>query len=115
GFAGSDDRTPYHGATSGWFDLVTDRASRNAYYTQRDDRLRHEARATFTRYASALGGRHDLKVGGEYEYASAKDAFEYTGNAWIQAVNDVPDFAYFGNASSEENATSRFGGFAQDS
>jgi hypothetical protein len=115
GFWGYYDLTPYHGVdTPGWYDVVTNEHSHNAYYYEYNDRVRHEAKATLTRYASKFAGQHNLKFGVEIERTHAKTESGYNGDKWIYAENGIPYFAYFGNAYVQDNKNSRMGVFAQD-
>ena len=56
----------------GWYDVDEDFYSVNSYYFYKADRVRHQANASLTKYASGFAGEHNLKFGAEFERSYVK-------------------------------------------
>ena len=44
----------------------------NSYYFYKADRVRHQANASLTKFASGFAGEHNLKFGAEFERSYVK-------------------------------------------
>ena len=116
GYSGYYAREPYNGRDlMGWYDLDTDFYSVNSYYYLRADRVRHQANASVTKYASGFAGQHNLKFGAEFERSQSKTEVGYPGGGWVLASYGVPYYAYLGGNYLQDATNNRMSVFVQDS
>jgi hypothetical protein len=116
GYSGYYAREPYNGRDlMGWYDNATDFYSVNSYYYLRADRVRHQANASVTKYASGFAGQHNLKFGAEFERSQSKTEVGYPGGGWVLASYGVPYYAYLGGDYLQDATNTRMSLFVQDS
>jgi hypothetical protein len=116
GFWGYYYLSPYNGDdTPGWYDVSEQFYSQNSYYFYNADRVRHQANATLTKYASGFAGQHNLKFGAEFERSYVKSELGYPGGMFVFADFGVPYYAYLWDGYLKDNVNTRFSAFAQDS
>jgi carboxypeptidase family protein/TonB-dependent receptor-like protein len=115
GFWGYYYLTPYNGDTPGWYDVDEQFYAVNSYYFYNADRVRHQANASLTKYASGFAGSHNLKFGAEFERSYVKSEQGYPGGMYINASFGVPYYAYLWDGYLKDNVNGRLTGFAQDS
>ena len=116
GFWGYYYLSPYNGDdTMGWYDVSTDFYSVNSYYFYNADRVRHQANASLTKFASGYAGEHNFKFGAEFEKSYVKSELGYPGGGYILADQGVPYYAYLGGGYLQDDVNTRFTLFAQDS
>ena len=116
GYSGYYAREPYNGRDlMGWIDFDTDFYSVNSYYYLRADRVRHQANASVTKYASGFAGQHNLKFGAEFERSQSKTEVGYPGGGWVLASYGVPYYAYLGGNYLQDATNNRMSVFVQDS
>jgi outer membrane receptor protein involved in Fe transport len=116
GFWGYYYLSPYNGDDRpGWYDVDEQFYSQNSYYFYNADRVRHQANASFTRYASGFAGQHNLKFGAEFERSYIKSELGYPGDMFVFASFGVPYYAYLWDGYLKDNINTRFSAFAQDS
>ena len=73
GFWGYYYLSPYNGDnTPGWYDVDEQYYAVNSYYFYNADRVRHQANASLTKFASGYAGEHNLKFGAEFERSYVK-------------------------------------------
>lgn len=115
GFWGYYYLLPYEGSdTPGWYDVAEDFYSVNSFYFYNADRVRHQANATLTKFASTAAGEHDFKFGVEFERSYVKSEYGYPGDMYIFADAGVPYGAYFYEGYLKDNVNNRTALFAQD-
>jgi hypothetical protein len=115
GFWGYYYLTPYAGLnTPGWYDVDEDFYSVNSYYYYKADRVRHQANASLTRYASGFAGDHNFKFGAEFERSYVKSELGYPGGRYVFASYGVPYGAYFWDGYLKDDVNNRFSAYAQD-
>ena len=116
GFWGYYYLSPYNGDdVMGWYDVATDFYSVNSYYFYNADRVRHQANASLTKFASGFAGEHNFKFGAEFEKSYVKSELGYPGGGYVLADQGVPYYAYFGGGYLQDDINTRFSLFAQDS
>ena len=116
GFWGYYYLSPYNGDdTPGWYDVDEDFYAVNAYYYYNADRVRHQANASLTKYASGFAGEHNLKFGAEFERSYVKSELGYPGGFYVLAYSGVPYYASIWDGYLKDNINTRFTAFAQDS
>ena len=116
GFWGYYYLSPYNGDdTPGWYDVDEDFYAVNAYYYYNADRVRHQANASLTKYASGFAGEHNLKFGAEFERSYVKSELGYPGGFYVLAYSGVPYYASIWDGYLKDNINTRFSAFAQDS
>lgn len=116
GFWGYYYLSPYNGDnTPGWYDVDEDFYSVNSYYFYNADRVRHQANASVTQFASGFAGDHNFKFGAEYERSYVKSELGYPGGFYVLASHGVPYYAQIWDGYLKDNINSRFTVFAQDS
>jgi hypothetical protein len=114
GFWGYYYNTPYNGNTPGWYDVKLDYYSVNSYYFYKADRVRHQANASLTHYASGFAGDHNLKFGAELEKSYVKSQEGYPSGLYVLATNGVPYYGYLWNGYLKDDVNNRISVFAQD-
>jgi carboxypeptidase family protein/TonB-dependent receptor-like protein len=115
GFWGYYYLTPYEGlSTPGWYDVDEDFYSVNSYYYYKADRVRHQANASLTHYASGFAGEHNFKFGAEFERSYVKSELGYPGGRYILASYGVPYGAVYWDGYLKDDVNNRFSAFAQD-
>ena len=87
----------------------------NSYYFYNADRVRHQANATLTKFASGFAGEHNLKFGAEFERSYVKSEHGYPGGMYIFADFGVPYYAYLWDGYLKDNINNSSRVFAQDS
>ena len=87
----------------------------NSYYFYKADRVRHQANASLTKYASGFAGEHNLKFGAELERSFVKSEQGYPGEMYVNANFGVPYYAYLWDGYLKDNVNNRFSVYAQDS
>jgi hypothetical protein len=115
--------SPYNGdSTPGWYDVDEQYYAVNSYYFYNADRVRHQANATVTKFASGFAGEHNLKFGAEFERSYVKSELGYPGGMYVLAYHDpdggdfsVPYYAYLWDGYLKDNINNRFTAFVQDS
>ena len=108
--------TPYNGLdTPGWYDVDELFYSKNSYYYYNADRVRHQANASLTKFASGFAGEHNLKFGAEFERSYIKSELGYPGGMYVFASYGTPYYAYLWDGYLKDNINNRFTAFAQDS
>jgi outer membrane receptor protein involved in Fe transport len=108
--------SPYNGDnTPGWYDVDEAYYAVNSYYFYNADRVRHQANATLTKFASGYAGEHNLKFGAEFERSYVKSESGYPGGMYVLANFGVPYYAYLWDGYLKDNINNRFSAFAQDS
>jgi hypothetical protein len=115
GFWGYYYLTPYNGDTPGWYDVDQDFYAVNSYYYYKADRVRHQANASLTKYASGFAGSHSLKFGAELERSYVKSEQGYPGKAYINASFGVPYYELLWDGYLKDNVNGRVSAYAQDS
>jgi outer membrane receptor protein involved in Fe transport len=116
GFWGYYYLSPYNGDdTPGWYDVDEHFYAVNSYYFYNADRVRHQANATLTKYASGFAGQHSLKFGAEIERGYVKSELGYPGGMYVFASFGVPYYAYLWDGYLKDNINNRLTFFAQDS
>jgi outer membrane receptor protein involved in Fe transport len=116
GFWGYYYLTPYNGDdTPGWYDVDEAFYAVNSYYYYKADRVRHQANATLTKFASGFAGQHNLKFGAEIERGYVKSELGYPGDMYVFASYGVPYYAYLWDGYLKDNINNRTSLFAQDS
>ena len=107
--------SPYNGDTPGWYDVDEAFYAKNSYYFYNADRVRHQANASLTKFASGFAGEHNLKFGVEFERSYVKSELGYNGGMYVFASFGVPYYAYLWDGYLKDNINNRFTAFAQDS
>jgi hypothetical protein len=116
GFWGYYYLSPYNGDdTPGWYDVAEDFYSVNSYYFYNADRVRHQANASVTKFASGFAGEHNLKFGAEFERSYVKSELGYPGGFYVLADASVPYYGIFWDGYLKDNINNRVSAFAQDS
>ena len=116
GFWGYYYLSPYNGDdTPGWYDITEDFYAVNSYYYYNADRVRHQANASLTKYATGFAGEHNLKFGAEFERSYVKSELGYPGGMYVFADGGVPYYAQLWDGYLKDNINTRFTAFAQDS
>ncbi len=116
GFWGYYYLSPYNGDdTPGWYDVDEDFYAVNSYYFYNADRLRHQANASVTKFASGYAGEHNLKFGAEFERSYIKSEYGYPGDMYVLASFGEPYYAYLYDGYLKDNINTRWSAFAQDS
>jgi hypothetical protein len=116
GFWGYYYLSPYNGdETPGWYDVDEDFYAVNAYYFYNADRVRHQANASVTKFASGYAGEHNLKFGAEFERSYIKSELGYPGGFYVLAYSGVPYYAAIWDGYLKDNINNRWSAFAQDS
>jgi outer membrane receptor protein involved in Fe transport len=116
GFWGYYYLSPYNGDnTPGWYDVDEDFYAVNSYYFYNADRVRHQANASVTKFATGFAGEHNLKFGAEFERSYVKSELGYTGGMYVFAYSGVPGYAYLWDGYLKDNVNDRLSLFAQDS
>ncbi|MBA3297614.1 MAG: TonB-dependent receptor, partial [Acidobacteria bacterium] len=116
GFWGYYYLSPYNGDnTPGWYDVDEDFYAVNSYYFYKADRLRHQANASLTKFASGFAGEHNLKFGVEIERSYVKSELGYNGGMYVFASYGEPYYAYLWDGYLKDNVNNRLSAFAQDS
>jgi outer membrane receptor protein involved in Fe transport len=116
GFWGYYYLSPYNGSdTPGWYDVDEQFYAVNSYYYYNADRVRHQANASLTKYASGFAGQHSLKFGAEFERSYIKSELGYNGGMYVFAYGGVPGYAYLWDGYLKDNINTRMTAFAQDS
>jgi len=116
GFWGYYYLSPYNGDdTPGWYDVSQDFYAVNSYYYYNADRVRHQANASLTNYASGFAGDHNLKFGAEFERSYVKSELGYPGGMLVYAYDAVPYYATLWDGYLKDNINTRISAFAQDS
>ena len=116
GFWGYYYLDPYNGDdTPGWYDVDEDFYAVNSYYFYKADRLRHQANASLTKFASGFAGEHNLKFGAEFEKSYIKSEYGYPGDMYVLASFGEPYYAYLYDGYLKDNVNTRLSAFAQDS
>ena len=87
GFWGYYYLSPYNGDdTPGWYDVDEQYYAVNSYYFYNADRVRHQANASLTKFASGFAGEHNLKFGAEFERSYVKSEWGYPGGIYVLAI-----------------------------
>jgi hypothetical protein len=108
--------SPYNGTdTPGWYDVDEAFYAKNSYYYYNADRVRHQANASLTKFASGFAGEHNLKFGAEFERSYIKSELGYNGGMYVFASFGVPYYAYLWDGYLKDNINNRITAFAQDS
>ena len=116
GFWGYYYLTPYNGLdTPGWYDVDEAFYAKNSYYYYNADRVRHQANASLTKYASGFAGEHNLKFGAEFERSYIKSELGYPGDMYVFASYGVPYYAVLWDGYLKDNINNRLTAYAQDS
>ena len=115
GFWGYYYLSPYNGDTPGWYDVDETYYGVNSYYFYNADRVRHQANASLTKFASGFAGEHNLKFGAEFERSYIKSEYGYTGGMYVLASFGVPYYGYLWDGYLKDSINNRFTAFAQDS
>jgi hypothetical protein len=116
GFWGYYYLSPYNGDnTPGWFDTEEDFYAVNSYYFYNADRLRHQANASVTKFASGFAGEHNLKFGAEFERSYIKSELGYPGGMYVLAAFGEPYYAYLWDGYLKDSINTRWSAFVQDS
>jgi hypothetical protein len=116
GFWGYYYLSPYNGDnTPGWYDVDEDFYAVNSYYYYNADRVRHQANASMTQFASGFAGDHNFKFGAEFERSYVKSELGYPGGFYVLAYSGVPNYAVLWDGYLKDNINNRFTAFAQDS
>jgi len=126
GFWGYYYLKPYNGYdTPGWYDVTHDFYAVNSYYYYNADRVRHQANASLTKYATGYAGQHNLKFGAEFERSYVKSELGYPGQfevpgvgtvgGYVLADAGVPYYAVLWDGYLKDNINTRVTAFAQDS
>ena len=116
GFWGYYYLSPYNGdETPGWYDVDEDFYAVNGYYFYNADRVRHQANASVTKFASGFAGEHNLKFGAEFERSYVKSELGYPGGFYVLAYSGVPYYASIWDGYLKDNINNRWSAFAQDS
>ena len=80
----------------------------NSYYFYNADRVRHQANASLTKFASGFAGEHNLKFGAEFERSYVKSEYGYPGGMYMFANFGVPYYAYLWDGYLKDNVNNRF-------
>jgi hypothetical protein len=116
GFWGYYYLSPYNGDdTPGWYDVDEDFYAVNSYYFYNADRLRHQANASLTKFASGFAGEHNLKFGAEFERSYIKSELGYPGGMYVLASFGEPYYAFLWDGYLKDSINTRLSAFAQDS
>ena len=116
GFWGYYYLSPYNGDdTPGWYDVDEDFYAVNSYYFYNADRLRHQANASLTKFASGFAGEHNLKFGAEFERSYIKSELGYPGGMYVLASFGEPYYAFLWDGYLKDSINTRWSAFAQDS
>jgi hypothetical protein len=116
GFWGYYYLSPYNGDdTPGWYDVDEDFYAVNSYYFYNADRLRHQANASVTKFASGFAGEHNLKFGAEFERSYIKSEYGYPGGMYVLASFGEPYYAYLYDGYLKDSINTRLSAFVQDS
>lgn len=116
GFWGYYYLSPYNGDdTPGWYDVDEGYYGVNGYYFYNADRVRHQANASVTKYASGFAGTHNLKFGAEWERSYVKSELGYPGGFYVLAYSGLPLYASITDGYLKDNINNRLTAFAQDS
>lgn len=115
GFWGYYYLSPYNGDnTPGWYDVDEDFYAINSYYFYNADRVRHQANASVTKFASGYAGEHNFKFGAEFERSYVKSELGYPGGMFVFAYSGTPGYAYLWDGYLKDNVSTRYTAFAQD-
>jgi hypothetical protein len=115
GFWGYYYLSPYNGDdTPGWYDVDEDFYAVNSYYYYNADRLRHQANASLTKFASGFAGEHNLKFGAEFERSYIKSELGYPGGMYVLASFGEPYYAYLWDGYLKDSINTRLSAYAQD-
>jgi hypothetical protein len=115
GFWGYYYLSPYNGDnTPGWYDQELDFYSQNSYYFYNADRVRNQANASLTKFASGFAGEHNLKFGVEFERGYVKSELGYPGGMFVYANDGVPYYGVVWDGYLKDNINTRFTAYAQD-
>jgi hypothetical protein len=116
GFWGYYYLSPYNGDnTPGWYDVDEDYYAVNSYYFYNADRMRHQANASLTKFASGFAGEHNLKFGAEFERSYIKSEYGYPGGMYVFAYSGVPGYAFLYDGYLKDAINTRWTAFVQDS
>ena len=116
GFWGYYYLSPYNGDdTPGWYDVDEDFYAVNSYYFYNADRMRHQANASLTKFASGFAGEHNLKFGAEFERSYIKSEYGYPGGMYVLASFGEPYYAFLYDGYLKDSVNTRWSAFAQDS
>lgn len=116
GFWGYYYLSPYAGDDlPGWYDVDEDFYAVNSYYFYNADRVRHQANASLTKFASGFAGEHNLKFGAELERSYVKSELGYPGGFYALAYSGHPYYASIWDGYLKDNINNRLSAFAQDS
>jgi hypothetical protein len=116
GFWGYYYLSPYNGDdTPGWYDVDEDFYAVNSYYFYNADRMRHQANASVTKYASGFAGEHNLKFGAEFERSYIKSELGYPGGMYVLASFGEPYYAFLWDGYLRDSINTRWSAYAQDS
>lgn len=116
GFWGYYYLSPYNGDDNpGWYDVDEDFYAVNSYYYYKADRVRHQANASLTKFASGFAGEHNLKFGAEFERSYIKSELGYPGGFYVLAYSGQPTYAVMWDGYLKDNINNRMSVFAQDS
>jgi hypothetical protein len=116
GFWGYYYLLPYNGDdTPGWYDVENDFYAVNSYYFYNADRVRNQANATLTKFATGFAGEHNLKFGAEFERSYIKSEYGYNGGMYVNSNLGVPYYAYLWDGYLKDDINTRYAFFAQDS
>jgi hypothetical protein len=115
GFWGYYYLSPYAGDDlPGWYDVDDDFFAVNSYYFYNADRVRNQANASLTKFASGFAGEHNLKFGAEFERSYVKTELGYPGGFYVLAYSGQPLYAVLWDGYLKDNINNRLTGFAQD-
>ena len=116
GFWGYYYLSPYNGDDNpGWIDVDEDFFAVNSYYFYNADRMRHQANASVTKFASGFAGEHNLKFGAEFERSYIKSELGYPGGMIVYASYGVPYYGSLWDGYLKDSINTRWTAFAQDS
>lgn len=115
GFWGYYYLSPYNGDTPGWFDVDENFFGVNSYYFYKADRVRHQANASLTKYASGFAGDHNFKFGAEFERSYVKSQLGYPGGMYILSASGTPYYAVVWDGYLKDDINNRYSAFVQDS
>ena len=99
----------------GWYDVDEQYYAVNSYYFYNADRVRHQANASLTKFASGFAGDHNLKFGAEFERSYVKSERAIPAACTSMPAFGVPYYAYLWDGYLKDNINNRFTAFAQDS
>ena len=115
GFWGYYYLSPYNGDDNpGWYDVDEDFYAVNSYYFYNADRVRNQANATLTKFASGFAGEHNLKFGAEFERSYIKSEWGYPGGFYVLAYSGQPYYASIWDGYLKDNINNRLTGYVQD-